>query len=77
MASTSLMPCPDCGHAVSRRAVTCPSFCRPLAQAAVREGLFLRTMNHSTKLIFWVIVFLAVVPLVTATLGVLWSRLGR
>lgn len=67
MASNTLVPCPDCGHLVSRAAETCPSCARPLRTAAPREGLFLRTMNQLVALSFWVpvivltIVFLAVV----------------
>ena len=77
MPSRNLGPCPDCGHAVSRLAVACPACGRPIAKAVAREGLFLRTMNQGTALVFWAIVFLAVFPLVIGAVGALWWQLGR
>jgi predicted amidophosphoribosyltransferase len=57
MASNTLVPCPDCGHLVSRLAEACPSCARPLGTPAPREGLFLRTMNQAVAAGFWIPAF--------------------
>lgn len=61
MSSTTLVPCPDCGHSVSRAAETCPSCARPLRKSLPREGLFLRTMNQVVAGAFWIPVFFLLV----------------
>ncbi len=63
MASSSLIPCPDCGHSVSRLAEACPSCARPLRKPAPREGLFLRTMNEAVSAAFWIPAFFVLVLL--------------
>ena len=77
MSANSLVPCPDCGHAVSPSAETCPSCARPLRKAAAREGLFLRTMNLGVALIVGVILFILVVPLLVAVAAYVTSRFVR
>ena len=57
MAAGNLIPCPDCGHMLSRLAESCPSCARPLRASGPREGLFLRTMNQAVAAMFWVPVF--------------------
>lgn len=43
---TRLTPCPDCGHHVSRSAMSCPSCGRPFASPPrAMEGPFLQTLN--------------------------------
>ena len=53
MATTNLVPCPDCGHLLSRLAPACPSCARPVRPAAPCEGLFLRTLNQLVAVAFW------------------------
>ena len=77
MSANSLVPCPDCGHAVSRSAETCPSCARPLRKPTVREGLFLRTMNLGVALIVGAILFILVVPLLVAVAAYVTSRFVR
>ena len=43
--STTLMPCPVCGHTLSPWATACPSCAHPLRPARQEEGFFLKTMN--------------------------------
>ncbi len=76
MSSVNLVPCPDCGHAVSRQAETCPNCGRLLRRPEPREGLFLRTMNQALKASVWFVVLLFLIPIVAAILGVWWSHLG-
>lgn len=46
-----LIPCPDCGHSVSRSATSCPSCGRPLAAPPrTREGPLLQTLNAGCML---------------------------
>jgi predicted amidophosphoribosyltransferase len=71
MPATALRACPDCGHSISDLAEACPSCGRPLKAAAPREGLFLRTMNHGTKLVFGILLFVVVFPIVIAIVGYL------
>ncbi len=75
--SNTLVPCPDCGHSVSQLAESCPSCARPLRKPAVREGLFLRTMNLGVALIVGVILFILVVPLLVAVAAYVMSRFVR
>jgi predicted amidophosphoribosyltransferase len=63
MASNALVPCPDCGHQVSRLAEACPSCARSLRRPAPREGLFLRTMNQAVSAALWIPAFLVLVLL--------------
>ena len=63
MASSALIPCPDCGHQVSRLAQACPSCARPLRKPERREGLFLRTMNQAVAAAFWIPAFFLLVLL--------------
>jgi len=63
MSSNTLVPCPDCGHLLSRQAETCPSCARPLRTPLRREGLFLRTMNQAVSAAFWIPVFFLLVLL--------------
>ncbi len=65
MSSVNLTPCPDCGHAVSRHAETCPNCGRLLRRPEPREGLFLRTMNQAVKATFIVPAFILLVLLGT------------
>ena len=74
MSSNTLVPCPDCGHLLSRQAETCPSCARPLRTPSPREGLFLRTMNQAVAAWFWILALLVVVPLLAALIGVLTAR---
>jgi len=60
---SALVPCPDCGHAVSKLAEACPSCARPLKKGASREGLFLRTLNQAVAAAFWIPAFLLLVLL--------------
>jgi len=75
MASNTLVPCPDCGHLVSRAAETCPSCARPLRKPAAREGLFLRTMNQLVALGFWVPVIVLTIVFLAVVAGYLSTRL--
>jgi hypothetical protein len=75
MASNTLVPCPDCGHLVSRAAETCPLCACPLRTPAPHEGLFLRTMNLWVKVILGFIVFVLVVPFLIAVAAYVTSRL--
>ena len=73
MPASKLAPCPDCGHLVSPQAEACPSCGRPLRSPASREGLFLRTMNQGTKLVFGILLFVVIFPIVIALVGyLLW-----
>ena len=74
MSSNALVPCPDCGHQVSRLAEACPSCARPLRKAAPREGLFLRTMNQLLSASIWLLLLLFLVPIAAALLGILLTR---
>jgi len=74
MSSNALVPCPDCGHQVSRLAEACPSCARPLRKPAPREGLFLRTMNQLLSGSIWVLLLLFLVPIAAALLGILLTR---
>jgi predicted amidophosphoribosyltransferase len=74
MSSNALVPCPDCGHQVSRLAEACPSCARPLRKPAPREGLFLRTMNQLLSASIWVLLLLFLVPIAAALLGILLTR---
>ena len=74
MSSNALVPCPDCGHQVSRSAEACPSCARPLRKPAPREGLFLRTMNQLLSASIWVLLLLFLVPIAAALLGILLTR---
>lgn len=75
MAAGNLIPCPDCGHMLSRLAESCPSCARPMRAQSAREGLFLRTMNQLVALVVagpflvLLLLFLAVLA------GVIVSRL--
>ena len=71
MSANSLVPCPDCGHAVSPSAATCPSCARRLRAPAPREGLFLRTMNQIVAAGFWIPVFFLLVLLGTGVVAYL------
>lgn len=71
MAANPLVPCPDCGHPVSRSAETCPSCARRLRAPASREGLFLRTMNQIVAAGIWIPVFFLLVLLGTGVLAYL------
>ena len=73
MSSSTLVPCPDCGHLVSPLAEVCPSCGRPLRSPRPREGLFLRTMNQVVAAGFWLPVFFLLVIL---GVGVLAYALG-
>ncbi len=77
MSSSKLHPCPDCGHLVSSLAEACPSCARPLRRTAPREGLFLRTMNVGVGLVIAVILYIAVVPLLTSVAAYLVWRFLR
>ena len=72
--SNALVPCPDCGHQVSRAAETCPSCARPLRKPASREGLFLRTMNQLVALGFWLPVIVVSVITLAVVVGYLSTR---
>ena len=74
MSSNTLVPCPDCGHLVSRLAEACPSCARPLRTPAPREGLFLRMLNQVVAAGFWILALLILVPLLAALVGVLTAR---
>ncbi len=74
MSSVNLTPCPDCGHAVSRQAETCPSCGRLLRRPEPREGLFLRLMNQLVAASIWVFLFLLIVPLVGVLIGIFLAR---
>jgi hypothetical protein len=75
MSSNSLVPCRDCGHLISQLAETCPSCARPLKKPAVREGLFLRTLNLGVAVVIGVVLFIAIVPLTVGFAAALLSRL--
>jgi predicted amidophosphoribosyltransferase len=77
MSSNALAPCPDCGHLISQLAETCPSCARPLKKPAVREGLFLRTLNRGVAFIFGYIAFMLIVPLIVAMAAYLTYLLLR
>ncbi len=74
MSSANLAPCPDCGHAVSRLAETCPNCGRLLRRPEPREGLYLRTMNQLVSASIWVFLFLLIVPLIGALVGIFLAR---
>lgn len=74
MSSANLAPCPDCGHAVSRLAETCPACGRLLKRPQPREGLYLRTMNQMMSASIWVFLFLLIVPLLAALVGIFLAR---
>jgi hypothetical protein len=69
MSSNVLVPCPDCGHLLSRLAQACPSCARPLRAAAPREGLFLRTMNQAVAAAVLVPLFFLLVLLGTGVIA--------
>lgn len=69
MATTNLVPCPDCGHLLSPLAETCVSCARPLRRRAPQEGLFLRTMNGVVSAVFWVPAFFILVLLGTGVVA--------
>lgn len=71
MAAGNLIPCPDCGHQLSRLAESCPSCARPLRASGPREGLFLRTMNQAVAAAFWIPAFLLLVLLGTGLIAYL------
>ena len=75
MATTNLVPCPDCGHLLSPLAETCPSCARPLRRPPPREGLFLQNLNQLTALVTWGPIALVVLFFVVAMLGGLWAYL--
>ena len=75
MASGNLIPCPDCGHMLSRLAASCPSCGRPLRATPAREGLFLRTMNQLVALLLWGPFLVFLLLLVAVVAGVVISRL--
>jgi hypothetical protein len=75
MAASTLIPCPDCGHMLSRLAESCPSCARPLRASGPREGLFLRTLNQLTAIVFWGPFLVFLVLLVAVVGGVLLARL--
>lgn len=75
MATANLIPCPDCGHMLSRLAETCTSCARPLRRSAPREGLFLRTMNQLVALGFWGPLILLAIAVAGGMAGLLLSRL--
>ncbi len=77
MLFAKLAPCPDCGHAVSRLAETCPNCGRLLRRPAPREGLYLRTMNHAVAAAFWIPAFFILVLLGTGVLTYLLAYLRR
>ena len=74
MSSNTLVPCPDCGHLLSRQAETCPSCARPLRTSAPREGLFLRTLNQLVALGFWVPIIVLTVIFLAVVAGYLSTR---
>ncbi len=74
MSSAKLAPCPDCGHAVSTLAEACPGCGRPLRRPQPREGLYLRTMNQLVSASIWVFLFLLLVPLIGALVGIFLAR---
>ena len=69
MAAGNLVPCPDCGHMLSRLAESCPSCARPLR--APREGLFLRPMNQVVAAGFLIPAFSLLVLLATGVVAYL------
>lgn len=69
MSSNVLVPCPGCGHLLSRLAEACPSCARPLRTPAPREGLFLRTMNQAVAAAVLVPLFLLLVLLGTGVIA--------
>ena len=74
MAAENLVPCPDCGHMLSKQAAACPSCARPLRSES-REGLFLRTMNQVVALVMWGPFLAFLILLLAVVAGVLVSRL--
>jgi hypothetical protein len=69
---TGLIPCPDCGHSVSRSATSCPSCGRPLAAPPrPQEGPFLQTLNAGCTLVLVGIVVFIVGGMALAFLQVL------
>ena len=75
MASGNLIPCPDCGHMLSRLAESCPSCARPFRASGPREGLFLRTMNQVVALGLWGPFLVVLLLLLAVVAGVFVSRL--
>ena len=75
MAAGNLVPCPDCGHMLSKQAGACPSCARPLRPASPRDGLFLRTMNQVVALVMWGPFLAFLILLLAVVAGVLVSRL--
>lgn len=75
MASGNLIPCPDCGHMLSRLAASCPSCARPLKVSGPREGLFLRSMNQLVALVVWGPFLWFLLLVAAVVVGVLVSRL--
>ena len=75
MASGNLIPCPDCGHMLSRLAESCPSCARPLKASGPREGLFLRSMNQLVALVIWGPFLWFLLLVAAVVVGVLVSRL--
>ena len=69
MSSNVLVPCPDCGHLLSRLAQACPSCARPLRTPPHREGLFLRTMNQVVAAAVLVPLFVVLVLLGTGVVA--------
>ena len=69
MSTNALVPCPDCGHLLSRAAEACPSCARPLRAPRPREGLFLRTMNQAVAASALIPVFLMLVLLGTGAIA--------
>lgn len=52
--TSDLVPCADCGRALSREAFTCPGCGRPMRRPP--QGAFLTAMNGLTLLVLLVIV---------------------
>jgi hypothetical protein len=77
MPTSNLSSCPDCGHMVSSLAEACPSCARPLRRPASREGLFLRTMNLGVAVVIGVVLFIAIIPLVTSIAAYVIARFLR
>jgi hypothetical protein len=74
MATSSLGPCPDCGHLVSALTAACPDCGRVLRPSQQREGLFLRILNQAVAAGFWLLLLLIGVPLLAAVVGFLMTR---
>jgi hypothetical protein len=69
---TRLTPCPDCGHSVSRSAMSCPSCGRPLAPPLrAREGPLLQTLNAGCLLALGGVVVFIVGGMALAALQIL------